>query len=84
MIEYIVKNLKKRKVELDSGQLDLIHKMIESIQPEKDLTNKLENKSAKRCFYIWGKVGRGKTLITKTFFNLLTERKASLSFFKYH
>ena len=56
MIEYIVKSLKKRKVELDLGQLDLIHKMIESIQPEKDLTNKLENKSVKRCFYIWGKV----------------------------
>ena len=40
MIEYIVKSLKKRKIELDSGQLNLIHKMIESIQPEKDLTSK--------------------------------------------
>jgi hypothetical protein len=50
MIEYIVNSLKKRKIELDSGQLNLIHKMIESIQPEKDLTSKLENKSAKSVF----------------------------------
>ncbi|MDC0415532.1 cell division protein ZapE [Gammaproteobacteria bacterium] len=83
MIEYIVKSLKKRKIELDSGQLNLIHKMIESIQPEKDLTSKLENKSTKKCFYIWGKVGRGKTLITKTFFNLLTERKASFHYMEF-
>ena len=73
MFEYIEKSLKKRGIELDSSQSDLIHRMIESIQPEKDLTNKLENKDSKKGFYIWGDVGTGKTLITKTFINLLTE-----------
>jgi cell division protein ZapE len=77
MFEYIEKSLRKRGIELDSAQLDLIHKMIESVQPEKNLTAKLENKDSKKGFYIWGDVGTGKTLITKSFINLLTERKAS-------
>ena len=80
MFDYIEKSLKKRGIKLDSAQSDLIHKMIESIQPEKDLTNKLENKDSKKGFYIWGDVGTGKTLITKTFINLLTERKASFHY----
>ena len=80
MFEYIEKSLKKRGIELDSSQSDLIHKMIESIQPEKDLENKLENKDSKKGFYIWGDVGTGKTLVTKTFVNLLTERKASFHY----
>ena len=80
MFEYIEKSLKKRGIELDSAQSDLIRKMIESIQPEKDLTNKLENKNSKKGFYIWGDVGTGKTLITKSFINLLTERKASFHY----
>ena len=80
MFDYIEKSLKKRGIKLDSAQSDLIHKMIESIQPEKDLTNKLENKNSKKGFYIWGDVGTGKTLITKSFINLLTERKASFHY----
>ncbi len=83
MIEYIVKSFKKRDIELDTGQLDLLQQMIESVQPEKDLTNKLENNSTKRSFYIWGDVGRGKTLITKAFVNLLTERKASFHYMEF-
>ena len=83
MIEYIVKSFKKRDIELDTGQLDLLQKMIESVQPEKDLTNKLENNPTKRSFYIWGDVGRGKTLITKAFVNLLTERKASFHYMEF-
>ena len=80
MFDYIEKSLKKRGIELDSSQSDLIYKMIESIQPKKDLTNGYENKDSKKGFYIWGDVGSGKTLITKTFVNLLTERKASFHF----
>ena len=83
MYEYIAKNLKKRGIELDSGQSELVHKMIESVQPEKDITNKIENKSAKRGFYVWGDVGRGKTLIIKSFFNLLTERKAAFHYMEF-
>ena len=83
MFKYIEKSLKNIGIELDSEQSDLIHKMIESIQPEKDLTIKLENKLNKKGFYIWGDVGRGKTLITKTFFNLLTERKASFHYMEF-
>ena len=80
MLEYIEKSFKKRGIKLDSAQSDLMHKMIKSIQPEKDLTNKLENKNSKKGFYIWGDVGIGKTLITKSFINLLTERKASFHY----
>jgi len=83
MLKYITKVLKKREIELDSGQLDLIHKLIESIQPEKDLTDKLENKDSKKGFYIWGDVGTGKTLITKTFIELLSERKSSFHYIEF-
>ena len=80
MFEYIEKSLKERGIELDSAQSDLMRKLIESIQPERDLTSKLENKTSKKGFYIWGDVGTGKTLITKSFINLLTERKASFHY----
>jgi len=83
MIDYIIKKLKKRGIDLDSAQLHLIHKLIESIQPDKDLNDKLDSKSTKKSFYVWGDVGRGKTLITKTFFNLLTERKASFHYMEF-
>tara|TARA_B100001093_G_C26847053_1_gene1023346 strand:- start:2987 stop:4018 length:1032 start_codon:yes stop_codon:yes gene_type:complete len=83
MFDYIIKSLKKRGIELDSGQSDLIHKLIESVQPEKDLKNKLEDNSPNKGFYVWGDVGRGKTLIIKSFFNLLTERKASFHFIEF-
>ncbi len=83
MIDYIIKKLKKRGIELDSAQLYLIHELVESIQPDKDLNNKLDGKSTKKSFYVWGDVGRGKTLITKSFFNLLTERKASFHYMEF-
>jgi predicted ATPase len=83
MIDYIIKKLKKRGIDLDSAQLYLIHKLIESIQPNKDLKNKLDGKSTKKNFYVWGDVGRGKTLITKSFFSLLTERKASFHYMEF-
>jgi cell division protein ZapE len=83
MIDYIIKNLEKRRINLDSAQLNLVHALIKSIQPEKNLNNKLEAKSSKRSFYVWGDVGRGKTLITKSFFNLLTERKASYHYMEF-
>ena len=83
MFEYIEKSLKKRGIKLDSEQSNLLHEMIQSIQPEKDLANKLENRSTKNSFYVWGSVGRGKTLITKSFVNLLTERKASYHYMEF-
>ena len=49
----------------------------------KNLNNKLDGKSTKKSFYVWGDVGRGKTLITKSFFNLLTERKASFHYMEF-
>ena len=83
MFEYIEKSLKKRGIKLDSEQSNLLHEMIQSVQPEKDLANKLENRSTKNSFYVWGPVGRGKTLITKSFVNLLTERKASYHYMEF-
>ena len=56
MIDYIIKKLKKRGIELDSAQLHLIHELVESIQPDKDLNNKLDGKSTKKSFYVWGDV----------------------------
>lgn len=83
MIEYIIKSFKNRGIILDSEQLNLLSDLVESIQPEKKLNDELEGKLTKRSFYVWGDVGRGKTLILKSFFNLLTERKAAFHYMEF-
>ncbi len=76
MIKNILNNLNNKGIEINSQQTDLIREMYETVKPVNNTVNKLtKNKSMKCSFYIWGDVGRGKTLITRSFLDLLEEKK---------
>ena len=75
MFTKIFNNLKERGIEVDSLQSNLIKEMVETVNQSNSDLNKLKTtKSIKRSFYIWGNVGRGKTLITRSFIDLISEK----------
>ena len=79
MIENIINNLISKGIQIDSKQTNLIKEMLETVQSEKNTVAKLiKNNSIKSSFYIWGDVGRGKTLITRCFLDLLEEKKSDI------
>ncbi len=73
MIQEIVDNLKDQNIEIDSAQIDLVNKMSAALNKEYD-------KSNKKGFYVWGDVGRGKTLVMKSFFDTLKVSKISFHY----
>ena len=73
MIEEIVDNLKDQNIEIDSTQIDLINKMSAALNKEHDESNK-------KGFYVWGDVGRGKTLVMRSFFDTLKVSKISFHY----
>tara|TARA_B100001057_G_scaffold69602_1_gene63400 strand:+ start:1103 stop:2119 length:1017 start_codon:yes stop_codon:yes gene_type:complete len=73
MIQEIVDNLKDHNIEIDSAQIDLVNKMSAALNKEHD-------KSNKKGFYVWGDVGRGKTLVMKSFFDTLKVSKISFHY----
>ena len=77
MIQNIIDNLKNQGIEIDLPQSHLIQKMTEALPQEKSFINKFKkNKLNNTSFYIWGEVGRGKTLIVKSFMKILKQNKA--------
>ena len=75
MFKKIFNNLKKRGIEVDPLQSKLINEMVETVDQKNNGLNELKTtKSIKRSFYIWGNVGRGKTLITRSFIDLISEK----------
>ena len=77
MIQNIIDNLKNQGIEIDLAQSNLIQEMIEAIPQDKSFISKFKkSKLDKTSFYIWGEVGRGKTLITKSFIDQLNKNKA--------
>ena len=79
MFKNIIDDLKNQDIEVDLAQSNLILQMIDALPKEKSFIQKLKkNKTQKMGFYIWGEVGRGKTVITKCFLNHLNYKiKAS-------
>ena len=76
MIQNIIDNLKNQGIEIDLPQSNLIQKMIEALPRDKSFINKFKkNNLNKTSFYIWGEVGRGKTLIAKSFIQILKQNK---------
>jgi cell division protein ZapE len=76
MIQNIIDNLKNQGIEIDLPQSNLIQKMIEALPQDKSFINKFKkNNLNKTSFYIWGEVGRGKTLIAKSFIQILKQNK---------
>ena len=78
MLKNILDNLKKQGIEIDLTQSCLLKAMLDTISIDKSFTsNRLKNnKLTKKSFYVWGDVGRGKTLITRSFLDTIKEEKA--------
>ena len=75
-IQNIIDMLKNQETNLDLYQIDLLEKLSEIINQKRSLFN---TKNYKQGLYIWGDVGRGKTLITQSFLNSI-EREGIVSF----
>jgi cell division protein ZapE len=79
----IIDALKNQGIEPDIPQLDFIHKAIK-IQPrKKNLLSRLvlpKQTSSSNGIYLWGKVGRGKTVILRSLYKQLNLRKAEFHY----
>ena len=78
MYETVFNNLKKNDIEIDPIQSQLIKEMCNYENKDKSFFSKFKkDKLEIKSFYVWGDVGRGKTLITNTFLSLLKYKIAS-------
>ena len=75
-IQNIIDMLKNQETNLDLYQIDLLEKLSEIINQKRSLFN---TKNYKQGLYIWGDVGRGKTLITQSFLNSIEREGIVLS-----
>jgi cell division protein ZapE len=79
----IIDALKNQGIEPDIPQLDFIHKAIK-IQPrKKNLLSRLvllKQTSLSSGIYLWGKVGRGKTVILRNLYKQLNLKKAEFHY----
>lgn len=77
MIKKILNNLKNQGIKVNQVQSDLLEEMIDSLSINKSSINVLKNNRVnKKSFYIWGDVGRGKTIMTKSFLDSIQSKKA--------
>lgn len=76
MIQNITDDLKNQGIELDLAQTELIKNLLNFFPKESNfLENLKKNKSETKGFYVWGDVGRGKTLIAKKFLETIKRSK---------
>jgi len=71
IVQNIIDNLKNQGAKPDFVQIELINLLSEIKFNSKFSFEKIFKKDTNMGFYIWGDVGRGKTLITKTFLSEL-------------
>ena len=75
MLQNIIDDLKNQGIELDLAQSNLLSDLINTTPRNNSFINRIrKNKSFIRSFYVWGDVGRGKTLILKSFIKNLNFR----------
>ena len=75
MLQNIIDDLKNQGIELDLAQSNLLSELINTTPRNNSFINRIrKNKSFIRSFYVWGDVGRGKTLILKSFIKNLNFR----------
>ena len=67
MIQNIIDELKNQGIELDAVQLELLKYLNDSFKKNSNFLANYTKKNINKSFYIWGDVGRGKTLITNEF-----------------
>jgi cell division protein ZapE len=68
MLQNIIDNLKNQGIEPDLAQSNLIEELNNTSPKNNTFINKIKkNKPSFKSFYLWGDVGRGKTVILKSF-----------------
>ena len=67
MIQNIIDELKNQGIELDAVQLELLNYLNDSFKKNSNFLANFTKKNINKSFYIWGDVGRGKTLIANEF-----------------
>tara|TARA_X000000368_G_scaffold362371_1_gene307025 strand:- start:2105 stop:3145 length:1041 start_codon:yes stop_codon:yes gene_type:complete len=77
-IQNIIDDLKNQGVTLDLNQIDLLQKLSKLHNRKKSIFN---NKNNNQGIYVWGDVGRGKTMIIQSF--LRTIQKKDFTLFHY-
>ena len=71
----IIDKLKNQGIAADASQIKLITELVDlNIEKKGFLKNYLTNNIKKSGIYIWGDVGRGKTLISKTYLQSITNK----------
>ena len=75
-----LKLCEEKKFEINQNQLEIIDLLKEFIKPNKSLTNLLFKNNNRYCFYLFGGVGVGKTMIFNHFYDFLKTPKTRLHF----
>ena len=79
MIQNIIDDLKNQGIQPDLVQFELIKSLVENYSPKKKLFSifgkTTKSNSFNNGFYVWGDVGRGKTMLLKTFIQNIEKRK---------
>ena len=71
----IIDKLKNQGIKADASQIKLITELVDlNIEKKGFLKTYLTNNIKKSGIYIWGDVGRGKTLISKTYMQSITNK----------
>ncbi len=78
--ESFLKLCKEKKFEINSKQIEVVELLVKFISSKKNLFNFLLKNNDKRCFYLHGDVGVGKTMIINHFYNFLKIPKKRFHF----
>ena len=54
---------KQNKYEINSDQIEIINLLVKFLNNKKSFLNRFLKKKEKLCFYLYGKVGVGKTML---------------------
>ena len=71
---------KKRKFEINNQQIEVIYLLNNFINPKKKLLSFLTTANDKLCFYLYGNVGVGKTMLLNFFYDELKIKKHKIHF----
>ena len=78
--ESFLKFCEEKKFEKNINQIEIIELLISFIKPKKNLFNLILKSKEKKCFYLFGDVGVGKTMILNYFYKSLNISKQRLHF----
>ena len=88
MIQNIIDDLKNQGIQPDLVQFELINSLVENYSPKKksfSIFGKTpKSNSFNKGFYVWGDVGRGKTMLLKTFIQNIEKKKRSISLHRFN